>query len=214
MYNDNELVLLEAMLYAMEGESPSKAIENQEKREQQRAVRNRRLPKRGNGGVPSNIRRRDSTEFTRNQYEKMGIKIIEDYDDLFYSVELPDGWDIKPTDHSMWNEVVDDKGRVRISFFYKGAFYDRDAFSNFNIRYDYSILPFDNWETHATSEERYAKPWKLCITDCDEPIIILKEWTVSNVEDKWNIDRKMEKLGEQYMKEHYPYWENINAYWD
>ncbi len=39
----------------------------------------------------------------------------------------------------MWNELVDDKGRVRASFFYKGAFYDRDAFINFNTRYSIEI---------------------------------------------------------------------------
>lgn len=213
MYNDNELVMLEALLYAMEGESPSRAIENQERREQQKVARNCRLPKRGNGGVPSN-KRKNCLEFTKNQYEKMGIKIIGDYDDLFYSVELPTGWEIKPTDHSMWNEVIDDKGRVRISFFYKGAFYDRDAFSNFERRYDYSTLPFDDYKTHATSEERLTKPWSLCVTDCDKRLKIIKERTITTNEEKWKMMTEFDNIGEKYMNEHYPDWMDINAYWD
>lgn len=213
MYNDNELVLLEAMLYAMDGKSPSNAIENQERREQQKVVRNCRLPKRGNGGVPREYRR-DTVEFTKQQYERMGIKIISEYDNLFYSVELPDGWEIKPTDHSMWNDVVDDKGRIRISFFYKGAFYDRDAFSNFEQRYAYSIRPFDNYETDATYEERLVKPWGVWVTDCDEGIKLIEERTVASVEEKWNTQQELDVIGEKYMNEHYPDWEDINAYWD
>lgn len=213
MCNDNELVMLEALLYAMEGESPSKAIENQEKREQQKVVRNHRLPKRGNGGVPDN-ERRNNLEFTRQQYGKMGIKIIEDYDDLFYSVELPDGWKIKPTDHSMWNEVIDDKGRTRISFFYKGAFYDRDAFSNFERRYDYAVLPFDNYESHVTYEERLTNPWRLWITDGHKRIYSIEERSVTTTEEKWKMQVELDKIGEKYMVEHYPDWEDINAYWD
>lgn len=42
---DNRLTFMDAMLYAMEGENPSKAIENQEKRGQRMVVANQRLPK-------------------------------------------------------------------------------------------------------------------------------------------------------------------------
>lgn len=213
MYNDNELVLLEALLYAMEGESSSKAIENQEKREQQKVVRNCRLPKRGNGGVPDN-EWKNNLEFTKNQYEKMGIKIVGDYDDLFYSVELPDGWKIKSTDHSMWNDVIDNKGHCRISFFYKGAFYDRDAFSNFERRYNYTVLPFDNYETHATYEERLSNPWRLWVTDGNKRAYFIEERTVASTEDKWKMQDELSNIGEKYMNEHYPDWEDVNAYWD
>lgn len=213
MENANELVMLEALLYAMEGESPSKAIENQEKREPQKVVRYLRLPKRGNAGIPYNDRK-NNLEFTRRQYEKMGIKILEDANDLFYAVELPDGWEIKPTKHSMWNEVVDDKGRVRISFFYEGTFYDRDAFSNFERRYDYAVLPFDNYETNATYEERNANPWKLWITDNNMRVYFIEERTVTSAKDKWKMHDELDNVGEKYMNEHYPDWKDINAYWD
>jgi len=61
-------------------------------------------------------------------------------------VELPIGWKKRSTGHSMWNDLVDDKGRVRATFFYKAAFYDRDAFINFERRYDFrtvTSLPTD-----------------------------------------------------------------------
>jgi len=49
-------------------------------------------------------------------------------DPLFCAVTLPEGWQVRPTDHSMWSELVDKEGTVRASIFYKAAFYDRDAF--------------------------------------------------------------------------------------
>jgi hypothetical protein len=77
---DNEITLFDAFLYAQEGESPSKAIENQEKRGQQMVVEYRRLPKATNHC--SGYHKHDDFEFTKAQYEKMGIKVIDEYDDL------------------------------------------------------------------------------------------------------------------------------------
>ncbi len=58
----------------------------------------------------------------------MGVKVLDAADDLFVNVQLPDGWRKKPTDHSMWSELLDDKGVKRAAIFYKAAFYDRSAF--------------------------------------------------------------------------------------
>lgn len=96
------------------------------------------------------IRRRNLINWSKAQYEEMGIKVIDEYDDLFFNVELPKDWEIKPTEHYLWNDVVDNHGRKRISFFYKSAFYDRDAFSNFERRFkisyeipDYDVADFE-----------------------------------------------------------------------
>lgn len=77
-------------------------------------------------------------------YEKLGIKVLGQSkgDNLFLDVVLPEGWKKRGTSHSMWNELVDDKGRVRATFFYKAAFYDRDAFINFNKRYGFSTITY------------------------------------------------------------------------
>lgn len=66
-------------------------------------------------------------------YEKLGIKFVRyTGDDLFFEVELPAGWKIVATDHTMWSNLIDEDGKITASIFYKAAFYDRDAF--FNIK--------------------------------------------------------------------------------
>jgi hypothetical protein len=64
----------------------------------------------------------------RQQFEEMGIKFLDDADDIFVNVELPPMWKVEPTDHSMWNTLVDEKGNKVAEIFYKAAFYDRSAF--------------------------------------------------------------------------------------
>ena len=64
---------------------------------------------------------------TQEKLEEMGITFGEVADDIFVNVTLPKGWEIKPTDHSMWTELVDETGTKKAAIFYKAAFYDRNA---------------------------------------------------------------------------------------
>jgi len=65
----------------------------------------------------------------KEQYESLGIKVLQQSsdDDLFYDVELPIGWSKKATDHSMWSDLLDDKGNVVANIFYKAAWFDSSA---------------------------------------------------------------------------------------
>jgi len=62
-------------------------------------------------------------------FAKMGIVFgdVVEGDSLFRHCTMPVGWKKVPTSHSMHNNVVDNKGRIRAKYFYKGAFYDRSA---------------------------------------------------------------------------------------
>ncbi len=66
----------------------------------------------------------------RETLEKAGVVFGEPLatDPMFSPVELPFGWKKVPTNHSMWSNLVDDKGNVVAGIFYKAAFYDRRAF--------------------------------------------------------------------------------------
>lgn len=218
-------------MYAMAGEAPSKAIEDQEKRGQQSVVRNQRLPKKMNEhSVPrdvfwnnikdfmtweeqAKIRTQNIIEHTKQQYEKMGIVIIDEYDDLFWNVKLPEGWKIKATEHSMWNNLFDNKGRKRANFFYKAAFYDRDAFINFDTRFQMSVGHIadsgEDYKIWSTSD--YQGTIKdgdviICSTRC-VPV------TGSYAEDD-KVKESLWKELEDFMNDHYPDYKNIHAYWD
>lgn len=67
-------------------------------------------------------------EDSRAGLEALGFTIVGEADDLFYEVTPPKGW-TKTTD-GYWTYVVDESGVERVSQFFKGAFYDKDAFVN------------------------------------------------------------------------------------
>lgn len=221
--NNMEITFFDALI---SGDS-SGAIERSEKREQQNVVVNQRIPIKSNdSSVPREIRglgisdemqweerfkieKNNNIKWTKEQYERMGIEIVEEYDDLFLNIVLPDGWKINPTNHSMWNEVIDKKGRKRISFFYKGAFYDRDAFSNFEKRFTYSEMPFDDYQTNVSYEERNTKEWYGVIYDAGKEIYR----TVGHISKDY-YDNIIESLCIDYLNEYHPNWKDINYYWD
>lgn len=55
---------------------------------------------------------------------------VDEHDPLFRTATLPEGWRREGSGHAMWSYILDDKGRRRVSIFYKAAFYDRRAFAH------------------------------------------------------------------------------------
>ena len=68
----------------------------------------------------------------KDGYIKLVIKYRKPVDDIFGLYEVPKGFKTQPTDHPMWNKLLNQNGEVVADFFYKAAFYDREAFINFN----------------------------------------------------------------------------------
>jgi len=171
MFNNTEsnLFFMESLLTG----DVSKAIENQEKRGQSALVNSSKLPiKYGRGDV------KDTVEYL-NKLKAIGIKVIEDKDDLFMEVELPTGWSLKRTDHSMWSNLVDNKGRERASIFYKSAFYDRDAFINFNRRFHISS------EKHDYDEEQFEQQPEFITVGYEEVLEQVKEENSYDRDDRY-----------------------------
>lgn len=156
---------------------------------------------------------RNNKEYTKLQYESMGIKIVSDYDSLRYQVKFPKEWSVKRID-GYWTDVLDDKKRTRISYFYKNTPYDADAFCNFYYRYRWDIVPFDNYKSDASYEERKFKPWRLVILDCDQEIKLLRTYVPQTNEEYLNMDKNLRDIAINYLDSTYPDWKNIHAYWD
>lgn len=198
---ENEVqILIESMLG-----SSSQAILNQEKRGQNKLVNSDVLPHKFN-------------HCTREDIENMGIIYLEEIDDLFSSVSLPDGWRKRNTDHSMWSNLIDEKGRVRANIFYKAASYDRDAFISPKRRFSISTEPVGGWD----SERPYK--YHSVVRDCEKVVFASPETSIEpdfnrNNPDIWRewLHEEKEKISDhstRWLQENYPNWEDYKAYWD
>ena len=177
------------------------AIEQQEAQGQKELIASSQLPR-----ICNSPRGINATE----QYHKMGIKTFTSSkgDDLFIGVSLPARWQLKETDHSMWNNLMDDKGRKRAMIFYKAAFYDRDSFINFETRY-FTKRQYFKEEVNQETGKEWDDAQTLSVIDGNTGEAI---WTSEK-----HFYRDNEKYSQQaagWLKENFPAWEDINKYWD
>ena len=143
----------------------------------------------------------------RSIYEKMGIVFGEpvDGDPVFVNVTLPAGWKKQRTDHSMWSDLLDDKGRKRAGIFYKAAFYDRSAHMRAECRYGMS-----SFHDFCEKEVDGVKHTRTVALDGEE-IVFSSEW----VEDKgYGTNRANEEVVGAWLDENKPGWKDPSAYWD
>ena len=172
-------------------------IERQEAEGQQSFVAREILPK-------------ECNYCNREQLKAMGIVFGDDVDDLFVSCKLPEGWKKVPTDHSMWSELLDDKGRKRAAIFYKAAFYDRSAIISINPRFSCCREPEDRYKTNMRYEERQAGNWYGIVKDGDK-IIFQTEPIKGPTHEQ---DDQLHKEAEGWLTKKYPDWRNPLSYWN
>lgn len=158
----------------------------------------------------------------QSKYEAMGIQFDKRSDDpseIFIGVTLPTGWQITPTEHSMWSNLTDDKSRERASIFYKAAFYDRSAHVRLNNRYSYDAQPVGGWENGSGAGSQYQG----VVTDCGKVIFRTMPTSAQpsyNQSDntaltEWFTKRDgKSKEAEAWLNEQFPNWKDPLAYWD
>lgn len=154
----------------------------------------------------------------RPQFEAMGIKFGEDADDIFVKVELPQGWRIAPTDHSMWSKLLDDQGRERASIFYKAAFYDRSAHVDLCRRYSCGRRPVGGY-----GQGREKKAFEGYVSDYTGDLFVTSPTDIEpeydadgdNAWREWvkTRDAKYEEA-KAWLVSKFPEHENPLAYWD
>jgi hypothetical protein len=148
----------------------------------------------------------------RADLEKLGFKFGKDADDLFVNVEFPSGWSKKASDHSMWSELLDDKGRKRAGIFYKAAFYDRSAHMQLERRY---IV--NNEYLNATGEKH---DWKSEQEPAKRRVIVEDRSDNKALYQSESFDRRdyaceenLRRVAVAWMSEHFPQHEDVTAYW-
>lgn len=187
---ESEMMTLEAMISG----SHEGQIERAEAQGQKDLVNSADLPKKIDG-------------VTRVQItENLGIVFGDDVNDLFVSVTLPDGWEKRATDHSMWSELVDDKGRVRAMMFYKAAFYDREAFMSFDRFYKVG-------GDYSAREVKVVNALDDTIKDFGR-VDVPEDGNDPTWQDKYTEWTDLGDAARVWLSENYPDHKDVFAYWD
>lgn len=132
-----------------------------------------------------------------------GFEYGEPADDIFVSVTAPDGWQIRPTDHSMHSDIVDDQGRKRGSIFYKAAFYDRSANGHWSRRY--ATTPIYDESCNRISVRALDTATGNVLLDI--PVVVTADMK------SWERGDKEEAEATAYLDANFADWKIITAYW-
>lgn len=141
----------------------------------------------------------------RAAFEKVGFKFGEDVDDIFISATLPPGWTRSATSHSMHSDVLDEKGRKRVSVFYKAAFYDRRASAYLVPRLQLQWLFHDKDTDNGVKEGELA----YAVSDAGQEIFR----TATFDERDLDADKVQRAVAEEWLKEAAPDHLDPTAYW-
>lgn len=185
---------MDVFLEAVISGDPSGAILNQEKRGQEDLNAYDVLP-------------RDLNGETRETFEAAGFVFGEAVDDQFVKGKLPAGWKKVAAEHSMWTDLVDDKGRKRGDIFYKAAFYDRHAHMNLKWRYGYNVEPVTGWGEGYREDAACVGVVKDCGT------IIWKTDQTAGPND-YKAQGELKSLAKAWIEEHFPDYRSPLAYWE
>lgn len=137
-------------------------------------------------------------------FERIGFTFGEAIDELFLSATLPPGWTRAATDHSMHSVLLDEKGRERVTIFYKAAFYDRRADSSLKCRYT-TMTIYDD-EDNDIDKDHVA----IVIADAGKE----KTRFATVAYDDWNARDKQGNKARKTLLKQFPKADNPTAYWD
>lgn len=172
------------------------------------------LVRAGGTRLPTELGMGHQTEQIRAALESWGVKLLGPVpgDALFQQAELPAGWSIKPTDHSMWSDLVDEKGRKRAAIFYKAAFYDRKA----------HLRLVDRFQISAVEGEERPGPVAMRVMDGEVELFRSKTYSIgdrkgllglSKFERQYECDDAAQKEAQDWLDKNKPDWRTPGAYW-
>lgn len=194
-------------------------IEAQEKEGQMNQAERQTLPK-------------DMQGCTKKDFEALGFKFVGESEKIFWECEFPKGWTKRPTSHSMWSDLLDDKGRKRGGIFFKAAFYDFNAHIGLNSRYGVKSVSLDeNYEEIYDRKTGDYHEGKQSAKEGFTRMEVIDDATGETVFKlaplpKANWDRREEGLKRSHaideardeaaawLTKNFPDWKNPSAYWD
>lgn len=173
-------------------------IEAQEADGQQAMVSSQQLPK-------------DSLLEHREQLEKIGFVFGREIDDVFMEVTLPAGWTKKPTDHSMWSDLLDAQGRKRAGIFYKAAFYDRNGFINWANRYSVDVILTDGRNLYDIDREEETNVIGIATDGGKE---IFRTEVRRTTRENYNVSDALQQQVRDWLNANCPNWSDPFLSWN
>lgn len=184
----------------VDGKGPEGAIERQEKKGQQQLVSRDYLP----------------VDAPWEQLEQLGFKRVGEVDRVLCEATLPEGWEKRASDHSMWSYIHDEKGRKRAAVFYKAAFYDRSAHLSLQQRYGCGTRPVGGWSADSDIYEGFVQDCGVDI-HVSESKITRPSYETGTPEEFRAHREAEEALGKEaraWLTERYPDWTDPLTYWN
>lgn len=177
-----------AMGIALSTGNPSEAIETVENIAQNRARNNCMLPK--------------EMHPNKEAFESLGFSFEEVGDDILYQATLPKGWSLD-SNGEYWTTLIDEKGRKRGDYFYKGAFYDRKGHMTLSKRFCISY-------EHTVSKDLNS-PIKVYVMDADATTIFVAGQCKKLYSKEYE---ELKSKAQDYLNTTYPEHEDPSKYWD
>jgi hypothetical protein len=146
-------------------------------------------------------------ECPQKELESFGVKFGKDHDDIFVCVTLPPGWKKQATDHSMWSDLIDDKGRKRAAIFYKAAFYDRSAHMRLECRYNVDAYEQVDKDGNPTEQRGLFR------TSAKDGETVLQSFGIRE-SNAYNARDAHATAAEAWLSAQFPEWRSVTAYWD
>lgn len=129
----------------------------------------------------------------------LGFKILGEADEIFMRIEAPEGWQLKPTSHSMHSDLIDANGRKRAGLFYKAAFYDRRASLTWLPRYR------ETWKYEGETSVGYG------IEDCETgEFVELRQFPENST---YEVEKPLREEIHEILQSRFPDHSNPLAYW-
>lgn len=170
------------------GANPDEVIDSLERLFQHDAIRNAHVPAKGRDG-----------------YTALGLTFGDPLadDPMFCEATLPDGWRIQATDHAMHNALLDAHGNRRGSYFYKIAFWDRDAFW---------YPPLTRYSVYRDYDRTEGTTAVMVVDDAEtETVLHAVEYTMDP--NNWDDGKPARDACTAWLDERMPEWRNPAAYW-
>lgn len=147
----------------------------------------------------------------REEWEQLGFSFVDIYgDDVLCKAIMPFGWEVKPTQHPRYFNILDEKGLKRGSMYYCPEFDNRRASMHLVCRYG----------VHQTYIKKYPFSHhiqQIIFGNEDEKLFIASEVLVPTsvlYEDRdVELIERSRAAAQQFGDDNYPDWRNVHAYW-